>query len=60
MSDKNKKILRQQGIEVFPEGEILDLRWVGRQGDWYALTDKGWHWWDTQTSEWRHCPLGPL
>lgn len=56
-SDDIKQILRKHGIDVFPEGEILDCAYM-RYKDWYIFTAEGCFWWDGH--EWKFCPQGPM
>lgn len=58
----DEEALTRHGLPL-PPGRVRALRWIARNGDWWAETDDGrWFWLRTQDVaryEWKEAPAGP-
>lgn len=57
VTNKYTAIMVQNQLPAVDD-EVLDMRWIARQDDWWLRTKRGWFWFDRRANAWKFSPIG--
>lgn len=41
------------------DGDVVKMRWLAKNNDWFVKTEAGWFWLEPDTRQWRPSNFGP-